>query len=267
MRTVYLVARATFQEAISRKILLVILIFGTGVIAVSWFFAYLQPGAELKMINDVSLGAIRFFGMLITVFMGAMLIPMEIERKTIHLILAKPVNRVHVVLGKFFGAWFTVIVNVTLMSIAFFIVFFIKAPKFAGQQGVHMDLMAMNLVKACLLVLVELLVLASIAITASTVMSLIVTAVFSFAVYFGGQFSSFIETLADPTRNQSAVGRALLNALHVIIPHFDRFDIREAIVGDQFIPWTPIGWIMVYGLTYTVVVMVVGYILFNRREV
>jgi ABC-type transport system involved in multi-copper enzyme maturation permease subunit len=267
MRTVYLIARATFQEAVRRRILNVILIFGTAVIATSWFFSYLQPGAELKMINDVCLGAIRFFGMLITVFMGAMLIPSEIEKKTIHVILSKPVNRVHVILGKFLGAWFTVLVNVTLMSLAFFIVFFIKAPQFAGQAGVHMDFMAMNLLKACLLVLFELLVLASIAVTASTMMSWVVTAVFAFAVYFGGQFSSFIQSLADPAKNPNVLGRAVLTAMYTFLPHFDQFDIREAIVGDQFIPWDPILRIMAYGLMYTVVVMLVGYILFNRREV
>ncbi len=267
MKTVLRVARATFQEAVRRRILNIILIFGVGVIAVSWFFSYLQPGAELKMMNDMCLGAIRFFGMLIAVFMGAMLIPSEIEKKTIHVILAKPVSRAQVIFGKFLGAWFTVLVNVLLMSVAFFIVFFIKAPSFAGKEGVHMTFMVPNLLKACLLVLFELLVVVSIAVTASTIMSWVVTAVFSFAVYFGGQFSSFVHQLSDPSINPNIFARLLLGSIYTLLPHFDQFDLREKIVGDQFVPWTPILASIAYGVFYTVVVMLIGYIFFNRREV
>jgi Cu-processing system permease protein len=268
MRAVFRIARATFQEAVRRRVLNIILIFGVGVIAVSWFFSYLQPGAELKMMNDMCLGAIRFFGMLIAVFMGALLIPSEIEKKTIHVILAKPVSRAHVIFGKFLGAWFTVLVNVLLMSVAFVIVFLLKAPSLAGKEGVHMTFMLPNIIKACLLALFELLVLVSIAVAASTIMSWVVTAVFCFAVYFGGQFSSFIQHLSSPNINPNIFARLLLGTIYTLLPHFDQFDLREHIVGDQFIPWwPPIIAPIAYGLFYTVVVMLIGYIFFNRREV
>ncbi len=80
-----------------------ILVFAILIIGSSWAFAYLQPGAELKMIIDVSLGAIRFFGMLIAVFMGTRLIPDEMEKRTIHTILAKPVSRSTIFVWQIFG--------------------------------------------------------------------------------------------------------------------------------------------------------------------
>jgi hypothetical protein len=72
MRAIYRVAKATFHEAWRRRFLNGILVFAILIIGSSWVFAYLQPGAELKMIIDVSLGSIRFFGMLIAVFMGTL---------------------------------------------------------------------------------------------------------------------------------------------------------------------------------------------------
>ena len=68
MRAIYRVAIATFHEAWRRKLMNTILVFAILIIGCSWVFAYLQPGAELKMIIDVSLGSIRFFGLLIAVY-------------------------------------------------------------------------------------------------------------------------------------------------------------------------------------------------------
>ena len=45
------------------------------------------------MLIDVGLGSIRFFGMLIAIFLGTRLIPDEIEKRTIYIVLAKPVRR------------------------------------------------------------------------------------------------------------------------------------------------------------------------------
>ena len=70
MRPIYRVAKATFYEGWRRRFLNGILVFAILIIGSSWVFTYLSPGAELKMLIDVGLGSIRFFGMLIAIFLG-----------------------------------------------------------------------------------------------------------------------------------------------------------------------------------------------------
>jgi Cu-processing system permease protein len=253
MRAIYRVARATFHEAWRRKFLNTILVFALLIIGSSWVFAYLQPGAELKMIIDVSLGSIRFFGMLIAVFMGCRLIPDEIEKRTIHTILTKPVSRSQFLFGKFLGGIATILANVALMGIAFFIVFAIKRPQFAGMTGegaLSMEFMTGNVIKSVILSFFELTVLMGIAVAASTVFSWIVASIFTFFVYFVGQMSEFFNQLANPDRQIPAVAKALLGMIYRLLPHFEIFDMREAIMKDQFMPWD-----------------VMGNLFFNEREV
>ena len=50
-------------------------------------------GELAKVIADVGLSAMRFFGMLIAIFIGIQLVYKEIERRTIYSLLAKPLRR------------------------------------------------------------------------------------------------------------------------------------------------------------------------------
>lgn len=270
MRAIYRVAKATFHEAWRRRFLNGILVFAILIIGSSWVFAYLQPGAELKMIIDVSLGAIRFFGMLIAVFMGTRLIPDEIEKRTIHTILAKPVSRAQFLFGKFLGGAATIAVNVFLMGLAFFLVFTLKAPQFkamATETAMSMEFMSGNIIKAVILSFFELNVLLAIAVVSSTVFSWIIASIFSFFVYFVGQMSEFFKQLANPDRDIPAFAKALLGTIYRLLPHFEIFDIREAIMKDQLMPWLVMGKIVAQGLSYIIIVLLIGYLFFNEREV
>ncbi|MBI2447400.1 MAG: ABC transporter permease, partial [Candidatus Omnitrophica bacterium] len=103
MKKVLAISNNTFREAMRKKTLNVLLIFALIIIVSSVFFTYLSPGEEMKIIKDMGLGSIMFFGMLIAVFGASSLIPTEIEKKTISTVITKPVRRMEFVLGKFFG--------------------------------------------------------------------------------------------------------------------------------------------------------------------
>jgi len=273
MPPVWRVARATFHEAWRRRFLNGILIFAVLIIGSSWALAYLQPGAELKMLIDIGLGATRFFGLLIAVFLGTRLIADEIERRTIHTLLAKPVTRSQFLFGKFLGGYATVLANVLVMALAFYIVFAIKAPGFknldpeAGVTTYQMVHMHANIAKAIGLTFCELAVLVGLAVAASTIFSWIFAAIFSFFVYFVGQMSDFFRTLADPDQGATKVAQITMGTIYRILPHFEIFDIREAILKDQYVPWEVLTKHGLQGLVYVVVIMLIGYLCFNEREV
>jgi len=273
MPPVWRVASATFHEAWRRRFLNGILIFAMLIIMSSWVLAYLQPGAELKMLIDIGLGSCRFFGLLIAVFLGTRLIADEIERRTIYTLLAKPVSRAQFLFGKFLGGYATVLANVAVMGITFYAVFSIKAPQFRnidpekGGTTYSMEFMYANIAKAIALTFVELAVLVAIAVAASTVFSWIFASIFSFFIYFVGQMSDFFRQLSDPDRGASAVAQVLLGTIYRVLPHFEIFDIREAILRDQVVPWEVLTKHGLQGLMYVVVIMLIGYLCFNEREV
>lgn len=272
MRATWLIAKATFHEAWRRRFLNAILIFAILIIGSSWSLAYLQPGAELKMLIDVGLGAIRFFGMLIAIFLGVRLITEEIERRTIHTLLAKPVTRGQFLLGKFLGGCATVFSNVALMGIAFYVVFAIKAPQFRSlspEEGraYQMEFMYANIAKAIGLSFLEVAVLLGIAVVASTILSWIMAAIFSFFIYFTGQMAEFFKELARPEREIGTLSQGVFALLYRVLPHFEIFDIRESILTDVPVPWNLLAKIAAQAIIYIIVLLLIGHLVFHRKEV
>ncbi|MBC7286966.1 MAG: ABC transporter permease subunit [Armatimonadetes bacterium] len=273
MTAVYRVARATFFEAWRRRFLHTILVFAVLIIGSSWSLAYLQPGAELKLLIDIGLGSIRFFGMLLAVFLGVRLIADEMEKRTIHTLLAKPVTRTQFLLGKFLGALATVWTNILLMGIAFYLVFALKAPQFRNmdpEKGpiVRMEFMYGNIAKAIGLSFLEVGSIVALSVMASTLFSWIIAAIFSFFIYFVGQMVDFFRVLAqNPERVQSVIQRFIFALLYAVLPHFEIFDVREAILKDQFLPWSTLGKIIGTGVLYMAIATLIAWLFFKNREV
>lgn len=270
MRPVFRVAKATFHEAWRRRFINGILAFAIVIIGSSWVFAYLQPGAELQMVIDIGLGSIRFFGMLIAVFLGTRLIPDEVERRTIHTILAKPVSRAQFVFGKYFGGAATIALNMLLMGIAFYIVFALKAPAFAAakpEDAMIIGAMYGNIAKAILLAFFEIFLVLGIAVVASTIFSWVLAVITTFCIYFVGQMSDFFQQLSDPARDTSRFAQIILGTLYKVLPHFEVFDIREAILQGTYVPASMVLKAIAQGSAYLAIILIIGYLVFNDREV
>ncbi len=275
-RAIYRVAAATFFEARRRRFLNIILIFAVILIGLSSLFATLSPSAQLQMLIDVGLGAIRLCGMLIAVFLGARLIADEIEKRTVDVLLAKPVRRSEFIIGKFFGAWATVFASLLLMGIAFMIVYYLRAPQLvniARATGQMLDLQetSMNCIKAVGLVLFEMMVLSSIAIAVSTVASWIFSAVFSLTVYFAGQLGSYFQHVAE-FKDPHAAGyvtpavKVFSWMAYRVIPHFEHFDIREKILTHDPVYWSMVGQTAGHAVLYSLVMVALACVFFSYRE-
>jgi Cu-processing system permease protein len=271
------VALATFFEARRRRFLNVILIFAVILIGLSGLFAQLSPSAQLQMLIDVGLGAIRLCGMLIAVFLGARLIADEIDKRTVDVILAKPVRRSEFVMGKFFGTWMTVFASLLLMGVAFMIVYRLRAPLLVKQaqamgQVLSLEETTVNCAKAIGLVMFEMMVLSSIAIAVSTVASWIFSAVFSLTLYFAGQLGSYFQHIAefkDPHAGAAIVTPAVKVFAWIAyrtIPHFEHFDIREKILTHDPVYWSMIGQTAGHAVLYSLVMVALGCVFFSYKE-
>lgn len=268
MKHAWIIAHNTFSEAIRRKFFWVVLLFGLVVIASANLFSGIAPGEEKKFVMDFGLGAIILFGVLIVVFLGATLIPAEVERKTIFTILSKPVRRWHFLVGKFLGLTLTMFVTILAMGIVFVAVYFWIA------RGIDV-----NLIKALILAFFQLLIVGAIALTASTRGSLAFNIVFAVLLYFVGTQSSSLLTLAEPEKHLAAertevqavswktyIFRSVLKVVYYVIPHLDNFDLRQAIVQERYVPLRNVLECIAYGLLYCSVVLILGILLFHDQE-
>lgn len=126
MLKILAIARNTFKEAVRNRVLYILLIFALLIMASSGVISDLTFAAKDKIIKDLGLASINFFGLLIAVFVGIGLVYNEMDKKTIYTIISKPIDRYQFILGKYGGLLLTIYVMILIMTVFFlFVIYFL----------------------------------------------------------------------------------------------------------------------------------------------
>lgn len=116
MHRIYAIAINTFREAVRDRVLYGVLGFACAVLLFTLALAKLSLDQERRVVLDVGLASISFFAVLVAIFLGSSLLYKEIERKTLYVILPKPIRRHEFLLGKYFGISLTGAVFIVIMG-------------------------------------------------------------------------------------------------------------------------------------------------------
>src|SRR6185503_12929820 len=130
----------------------------------------LTAGQEVKIIKDLGLSAMSLFGLFIAVFIGIGLVSKEVERRSIYALLAKPMTRSQLLLGKYAGLVLTLLVNLSVMTVAYYLVlgYWSWTEHAWYKAGWDAPALDPNLLKPILLIFVELSLITAIALLFST---------------------------------------------------------------------------------------------------
>ena len=253
MRSIFTIARNTVSEALSRIILQIIVIFALLFLVVGFFFTFMTPGEEDKMLKDLGLTVITVFGLLLAIFMGISLIQPEVERRTVYAVLAKPVRRLEFVVGKYVGAIAVLALCVAVMGLVL-----------VGALYLKQQIWSPELLIAVAGMFFGLMIMTALVMMISTFASSLMAVISGFVFWSIGYSQIYIKQLADHADN--AVSRGVLEVMYAVLPNFSVLDLRPAAVDGLPIPPQLLGKMALYGLSYTIVIIVIAIILFNERE-
>jgi len=247
------IAFNTFREAIRDRILYLILFFAVVCIGFSRLLALLTVGDRVKIIKDVGLASLSLFGALMAIMIGTGLVYKEIEKKTIYTLLSKPIHRFQFLLGKFFGLVLTLFIMLLLMSIIFLgLVFF------------HTFKVEWQLLIAILFIFLELCLITSVALLFSCFSTPILSSLFTLAFYLIGHTAWGLEILIQKIK--SGFGKALAQALYHFLPDLENFNFKTEIVHNLPIPPKIFLYSILYGVFYTLFVLILALLIFRKRD-
>ncbi|MES2598118.1 MAG: hypothetical protein V4662_22480 [Verrucomicrobiota bacterium] len=283
---IWTLATATVTQLLRMKIMAFLLIFCVIVVAAGFAFPVMNPEQQLKLLKDVSFGALQLFSIVIAVCATALLLPRDLEDRTLYTILSKPVPRFEYLLGKLFGVLILIGSGLLLMDIAFSGVLWLRqslvlaqsiaalqqegtaTPEaiaqlkaFVGKQGLtwnlHLGVVAIFFKAAV--------------ITAMTLMiscfasSTLFTIVISFFVTIAGHGQGLIREYFFT--NQSGVVKKVLSALLAIItPDMAIFDIIDNVINGELVTLAAFGMMAGITATYLIGYSVVSHLLFVEKE-
>jgi ABC-type transport system involved in multi-copper enzyme maturation permease subunit len=266
MQPTLAIAVNVFRESVRDKVLYNLVFFAILLIGASYLLGQLTAGQDVKIIKDLGLAATSTFGLFIAVFIGIGLVSKEVERRSVYSLLAKPIHRWHLVLGKYAGLTLTLGVNVAIMAVALYAVLAYMAWGVSPEIQRAWDAPALDpaLVEAIGLIFVELMLITAIALFFSTFSTPILSAAFTFGLYIAGHFSADLRNFDQVVDSPAAV--RLARGLYWVLPDLAQFDIKSQVVhGERIAP----GYLLVaagYAAAYIGMLLTIAMYVFSRRD-
>ena len=266
MTAIRLIAVNVFRESVRDKVLYNLVLFAILLIGASYLIGQLTAGQDVKIIKDLGLAAISVFGLFIAVFIGIGLVSKEVERRSIYSLLAKPVHRYQIVAGKYLGLVLTLLVNVSIMTAALYVVlaYMSWGEVYTQLKGYDPATMDPAMMKAVVLILVELAVITAIALFFSTFSTPIMSAVFTFGLYVVGHFSADLRDFGQVVDNPATA--RLARALYWMLPNLASFDVKAQVVHGVPVPAGYIAVSVAYAVSYIAVLLAAAMFIFSRRD-
>jgi ABC-type transport system involved in multi-copper enzyme maturation permease subunit len=247
------IAGNTVRELVRSKLLYNLLLFAVLLIAGSLFVSELTIADFDRIIIDLGLVAIELVGSLLAVLIGVSVVAGEIERRTIFPTLAKPISRATFLLGRYAGLFAILVVNVLVMLGALALVL-----RLAGYS------LSATAAAAAALIVIELAVLAAMAVFFASFTTPILAAAFSFAFFLIGHLLSDVR--AYGSRSKSEAAKVLTSAVYRALPDLELFNLKWHAANKLAVPAGFASSAALYGLLYTATLLLLAIAVFGRRD-
>jgi hypothetical protein len=275
------IASNTLLELIRLKVFYFMLIFALVIIGLSFFLATLTFQEQFQMLKDTALGAMTIFTWLLAVLSTAMLLPKDIEDRTLYTILAKPVPRFEYLLGKLLGVLLLLFIAISLMSAVFVVVLYTKEQSAiavashtaagdlleAETQSIQAHAFTWSLIPGIFFIYLEACLCAALTLLISTfASSSIFTIMVSVVIFIIGNIQPIAREYALASRGVSAAMKVWLALVSLLIPDVTAFSLVDDIAAGTAISMVLFSKIATLGAIYIAVYFLVSYFIFSTKE-
>jgi ABC-type transport system involved in multi-copper enzyme maturation permease subunit len=266
MRTIGLVAGAVFKESVRDRVPYSMVAFAVLLIAASYLISQLTAGQDLKIIKDLGLATISWFGLLIAIFIGIGLVSTEVERRSVFALLSKPLTRGQFILGKYTGLVFTLVVNLSAMTVAFALMLaYMDAVASPGAKAAWpAPALDPRLLTAIVLTVAELMIVTAIALFFSTFSSPLLSALLTFGLWVAGHFNQDLRNF-EAIIDVPAV-TWVARALYYLLPNLAPFNVRAEVVHGVAVAPRDVLLTLAYAGVYIAILLIAAVAVFRRRD-
>ena len=266
MRVTAAIALSAFRESVRDKVFYNLVLFSLLMIASSFLIGQLTAGQDVKIIKDLGLAATSMFGLFLAVFIGIGLVSKEVERRSVYSLLAKPITRAQLVLGKYCGLTLTLAVNMAVMAVALYAVLGYLAWGVPAAARAAWDAPALDpaLLKAMLLIFVELMLVTALALFFSTFSSPMLSAALTFGLYVAGHLSGDLRNFQQVVDSPAAA--RLARGLYWVLPNLAQFDVKSDVVHGVHVPIGYLAMAGAYAAVYIAMLLTISILVFSRRD-
>lgn len=246
------IALLSFRAAVNEKVLHLSALFGGLLIVAAVALGELGPMAGSKIFADFGLAAMSATAVLVAIVLAANDMPRELERRTLYVVLSKPVDRTSLVLGKFLGLLLALTILYVVMGAVFYLVMVATrlpmTPKFVVVMGFG---------------LMEAAVVAGMAMVFSLLTSSTLASLYTLLLYLVGHQTGVIRSFG---MKAEGLTRWMCEAMYRVLPNLEAFNLKNEVVYGVLPTSAQLLYAAGYGAMLMVALMGLSVLIFRGKE-
>ena len=268
MKPLWPIAFITFKEGTRNRAFYGISLIALVLMGASFFISSLIIRDVGKAAVDMALSTVSFAGLLLVLFVGIDLMAKDLDKRTIYMVLARPISRRQYIVGKFIGISLLIVVTVVLLSV--FAAITISSIKWANPDYFPRFSWEPVMLAEAFITLSLILLSALSFLFASVSSTSFITLALTIISYIIGHSLSSVKALVEAPQASgitvSPVTVKLVQVAYYIFPNLSLFDIKTQAAHGLAIPSTFIFWTVLYGFIYICLVITFAALLFTKKE-
>jgi ABC-type transport system involved in multi-copper enzyme maturation permease subunit len=231
-------ARGVVLESIRRKDLWVVAILGFLIMMTAGVLGFFGIQGLQVFVKDLAVSVLGIFGTIVAVLTASRMIPEEVKQRTLYPLLARPITRFDLLVGKLIGA-------IAVSWIAFLMLAALTALALASFHVGFEPIMLQYL----LCKMLGLAVVCALSLALSLYMTPAAAATMSLIFAFGS--GMVVHALTMSYSAASGPAQFAIKALNSVLPQFSLFDLGSRAAN---LHWAPVPlWVVLFLLGYAVV--------------
>jgi ABC-type transport system involved in multi-copper enzyme maturation permease subunit len=255
MNTVWALAGVVIKELYRRKDFYVLFVMTAVITLTMGSVHFFNDSRIARYLKEICLLLIWVSSLVIAIGTAARQIPAERENRTIFPLLAKPVSRGQVVLGKFLGCWLAC----GLALFVFYIFFGVIAGTREHSWPLAQLLQTFWLQWVMLGIVIAMVLFGSVVLSAPSSNATICFVIIAGILLLGGYLNRVAVQQPEPLRS-------VVYAIYFLIPHLEWYDVRDFLIYDQgLIALTDCLLATLYGAAYAGFLLFATWVAFRRK--
>ncbi len=251
---VWAIATNVFRETVREQVLYLSLLYTLIVVSAMLMLPEFSYDSSAKMIVDVGIAAIEIVSLIVAVLVGTNLINKEIDKRTIFILIAKPMHRAEFILGKHLGLTAVIAALVSIMTVIFITLMAIK------QIAIPIP----AILTANFFIFWQIMLLGAIAIFFGSFSGSLIGSLLTLGAYLIGNFSRDLLLLGEISKNPSL--QVVTRTFYMILPDLSRSNLKNEAVYNILPSLSDMFNNGVYTLSYALLTLAIAIFIFARRQ-
>ncbi|AOW98950.1 ABC transporter permease [Moorena producens PAL-8-15-08-1] len=251
---IWAIAANGFREVIRDRVLYLIGFFALALGISLRLLPEVAATTQDKIFLDLGLAGMGILGVIVSVFVGTGLINKEIEKRTVLVLIPKPLSRAEFIIGKHLGLSGVLAVLVVAMTAIYLL----------GLRASSIEYPVVSILVSVVYQFLELSLITAVALMFGVFTSSLLATLLTFGVYMMGHLSRDLVELSKLSENPGI--ERMTQTLYLVIPDLSRLNLKNDAVYGVLPPFPELFLNGIYGLLYIVLLLAIAILIFWQRE-